>query len=135
MYAFFFSSTHRWDVLKSHAPAKVKRIIETRWSAKYDAVNAIRSHFVEVFESLEKLTGAEENADTRSSAGILMHSITTFSFLCYLGLWGKILLEVNGVQKYLQTKGLGLDQGFSTFFIIRPLLQILIFSRPSSNNI
>ena len=85
-------------MLKSHVPTKVKRIIETRWSARYDAVNTIRSHFAEVFESLEKLTGAEENADTRSSAGIIMHSITTFPFLCYLGLWGKILPEVHSGQ-------------------------------------
>ena len=122
VYTFFSSSTHRWDVLKSHVPTKVKRIIETRWSARYDAVNAIRSHFAEVFESLEKLTGAEENADTRSSAGIMMHSITTFPFLCYLGLWGKILPEVNDVQKYLQTKGLGLDRAVDKIQVLQKFL-------------
>ena len=108
-------------MLKSHVPTKVKRIIETSWSARYDAVNAIRSDFAEVFESLEKVTGAEENADTRSSAGIIMHSITTFPFL-YLGLWGKILPEVNGVQKYLQTKGLGLDRAVDKIQVLQKFL-------------
>ena len=75
-----------------------------------------------ILEALEKLTGVEENFDTRSGAGILISSLNTFPFFCYLGLWGKILPEVDDVQKYLQTKGLGLDQ---SVFKIHSLRQFL----------
>lgn len=88
----------------------MKRIVQTRWSARNDAVSVLCNYFPEVLEALEKLTGAEENYDTRSGAGIVISSLNTFPFFCYLGLWGKILPEVDDVQKYLQTKGLGLDQ-------------------------
>ena len=70
-----------------------------------------------MFESLEKLTGAEDNADTRSSAGIIMNIIITFPFCV-----GKILPEVNDVQKYLQTKGLGLDGAVAKVQVLQKFL-------------
>ena len=52
----------------------------------------------------------EENAATRADAGILLVALQSFSFLCFLGLWWPVLLEMNDTQKYLQTKGLNLQQ-------------------------
>ena len=51
-----------------------------------------------------------ENSKTKSDAGILLNSIQSFSFLCYLNLWESVLLEINDAQKYLQTKGLNVHQ-------------------------
>ena len=75
-----------------------------------------------MFESLEKLTGAEENADTRSSAGIIMNIIITFPFCVVWDCVGKILPEVNDVQKYLQTKGLGLDGAVAKIQVLQKFL-------------
>jgi len=61
-------STHRWDILKDYVPKTVKRIVETRWSARHDAVFAIKSHYENVIDALEKLTQHNENADTRGEA-------------------------------------------------------------------
>ncbi|XP_018402038.1 PREDICTED: uncharacterized protein LOC108779168 [Cyphomyrmex costatus] len=91
-------------------PVTVKRVIETRWSAKHDAVKIIKSHYANVLDALEVLMGQSENADTLSDAGVVYASTTTFPFLCYLHLWSKILPEIDKTQKYLQTNGLGLDQ-------------------------
>ena len=41
VYSFFSSSTHRWDVLQAFAPKRVKRIVQTRWSARNDAVSVL----------------------------------------------------------------------------------------------
>ncbi|KYM96678.1 Zinc finger MYM-type protein 1 [Cyphomyrmex costatus] len=98
------------DVLKQTVPVTVKRVIETRWSAKHDAVKIIKSHYANVLDALEVLMGQSENADTLSDAGVVYASTTTFPFLCYLHLWSKILPEIDKTQKYLQTNGLGLDQ-------------------------
>lgn len=76
----------------------VKRIVETSWSARHNAVFAIKSHYKNVIDVLEKLTEHNKNADT-------LASISTFPFLCLLNLWENILPEVDSVQNYLQTKG------------------------------
>ena len=88
----------------------LKRIVETHWSTRNDAVKVIHSHFDNVIDVLEQLTRIEENSYTRGDANIVIASLTTFPLLCYLGLWGKVLPEVDDVQEYLQRKGLGLDQ-------------------------
>ena len=69
---FFPSSTHRWNVLTSGTGQSVKRIIETRWSARADAVNVVQKYFSEILSTLEKLMDEEENAATRADAGILL---------------------------------------------------------------
>ena len=56
LFTFFSASTHRWDILKEYVPITVKRIVETRWSAKHDAVKAIKSYYEKVLEALERLT-------------------------------------------------------------------------------
>ena len=92
---FFSSSTHRWDVLTSATGQSVKRIIETRWSA----VCVVKEHFSEILSVLEKLTCAEENTVTRSEAGVFLGSLQSFPFLCFLGLWELVLLEINDLQQ------------------------------------
>ena len=52
----------------------------------------------------------EENAATRADAGILLVALQSFSFLCFLGLWGPVLQEINDTQTYRQTKGLNFHQ-------------------------
>jgi hypothetical protein len=113
LFTFFSSSTHRWDVLKQFVPKTVKRVVETRWSAKHDAVDAISSHYESLVEAIEQLTEPHENCDTRGDAGVVLTSVSTFQFICYLNLWSKVLSEIDKVQKYLQTKGLGLDQSMT----------------------
>lgn len=110
LFVFFSSSTHRWDVLTSVTGQSVKRIIETRWSARGEAVSVVKKHFSKILGALEKLTGEEENTGTRADAGVLLGALQSFSFLCFLGLWGPVLLEINDTQTYLQTKGLNIQQ-------------------------
>lgn len=126
LYAFFSASTHRWDILKAYVPKTVKRIVETRWSARHDAVFAIKSHYENVIDALEKLTEHNENADTRGDASTTLASISTFPFLCFLNLWGNILPEVDSIQNYLQTKGLDLGQAMRA---VESLLKFLTDQR------
>lgn len=48
IFTFFSASTHRWDVLKQTVSITVKRVVETRWSAKHDAVQVINSYYTDV---------------------------------------------------------------------------------------
>lgn len=110
LFSLFSSSTHRWDVLLSVTGQGVKRSVETRWSARAEAVTIVKNHFSNILSALEELTSDEENSKTRSDAGILLNSMQSFSFLCYLNLWEPVLLEINDAQKYLQIKGLNVHQ-------------------------
>ena len=88
----------------------VKRVVETRCSAKHDAVAAVKCHYDKVYDALEKLTEPTKNSDTRADAGTVLSSISTFSCISFLDLWVDVLPEVDKVQQYLQTKGIGIDQ-------------------------
>nr|XP_013189863.1 unnamed protein product [Amyelois transitella] len=105
-YSFFSSSTHRWEVLIAATGKSLKRVQDTRWSARGDAVNMTWHHYKDILVTLEKLTEAGESLNTRTDAGALLVSMQSFSFLCFLGLWQPVLHEVNDAQKYLQTRGL-----------------------------
>jgi len=61
----FSSSTHHWEVLTSVTGQSVKRITETRWSARGAGASVVKKHFSKIWSALEKLAGEEENAATR----------------------------------------------------------------------
>lgn len=111
VYAFFSSSTHRWDVLKKHVPIHVKRSCDTRWSSKHEAVRVLAEHPEEIIEALEVLRdGPEETSETKGDAGSLLVCIMTYVFFSFLHFWSPVLTEVNDTQIYLQQEGLALDQ-------------------------
>ena len=111
LFVFFSSSTHRWEVFKQYFPGKtVKRTCETRWSSRHDAVDAVKLGFESIVGALEQLRdGGHETANTRSEADIMLSCIMSYTFLAYLAFWKPVLKEINDVQIFLQTSGLGLD--------------------------
>ncbi|GFQ63920.1 hypothetical protein TNCT_562861 [Trichonephila clavata] len=57
---FFSTSSHRWEVLFKSTGKSLKRIQDTRRSARGDAVNYIRHYYKETFTAPEKLTERNE---------------------------------------------------------------------------
>ncbi|CAI9722452.1 Hypothetical predicted protein [Octopus vulgaris] len=102
------ATTHRWDILIEITGAAFKRAGETRWNSRADAVKAVHINlkFTKIIVVLERLMEDAENTTSRSDAGLIL----SFSFLSFLSLWRDILPEINDTQKYLQTKGLELQQ-------------------------
>ena len=93
VYSFFSSSTYRWDIMNAHIPKVLKLIVKTHWSARNDSVKVIHSHFDNVIDALEQLTGIEENSYTRADANIVIASLTTFPFYVTLGYGAKYYLK------------------------------------------
>ncbi|CAB4060193.1 unnamed protein product [Lepeophtheirus salmonis] len=100
----------KWNILIEITGVTIKRTCETRWSSRSDAVKVIHTKFTEVITTLERLMEDVENATTRSDAGLILQAMLSFSFLTFLSLWRGILREINDTQKFLQTKGLDLQQ-------------------------
>ena len=127
LYILFSASTHRWSIRMSHVSKSVKRVCETRWSSKHDAVDAVASNTEGFVESLEELRdGDSESAETKGDAGNLLVNIMSYSFFSYLHFWSHLLKEINETQKNLQTKGLGLDKGATS---IASLLKFIVEER------
>ena len=109
IYSFFSASTYRWEVLLKYVPNVVKRVIDTRWSAHYEAVKVLQQHFIDVVSALNKLCDQNENIDTRGQARGILYAIQRFSFVSFLQFWFEVLRESYNTQKYLQRKGLSLE--------------------------
>ena len=109
IYSFFSASTHRWEVLPKYVPNVVKRVIDTRWSAHYEAVKALQQCFVDLVGALNELCDQNENIDTRGQARGILDENQRFSFVSFLQFWLEVLRESYDTQKYLQRKGLSLE--------------------------
>ena len=96
-------------MLLKHVPIVVKRVIETRWSAHYEAVKALQHYFLDVVSALNKLCDQNENIDTRGQARGILDAIQQFSFVSFLQFWMEVLRESYDTQKYLQRRGLSLE--------------------------
>ena len=109
VYSFFSASTQRWEVLLKHVLIVVKRVIDTRWSAHYEIMKALQHYFLDVVSALNELCDQNKNIDTRGQARGILDAIQQFSFVSFLRFWMEILRESYNTQKYLQRRGLSLE--------------------------
>ena len=126
IYLFFSASAHRWELLLKYVPNVVKRVIDTRWSARYEAVKALQQCFIDVVGALNELCDQNENIHTRGQARGILNAIQHFSFVSFLQVWLEVSRESYDTQKYLQQKGLSLEDcthkmnAFIAFLINEP---------------
>ena len=78
----------------------LKRVIDTRWSAHYEAAKALQHHFLDVVSALNELCDQNQNIDTRGQARGILNAIQRISF--FLQFWMKVLRESYDTQKYLR---------------------------------
>ena len=81
---FFSASTHRWELLLKYVPNVVKRLIDTRWSALYEAVKSLQQCFVDVVGTLNEFCDQNKNIDTRGQARGILDAIQRFSFVSFI---------------------------------------------------
>ena len=85
LYSFFSSSTNRWNVFNDFVPNTLKCMVDTRWSARNNAVSIVLKNFDKIVEALDFLSDPEKIVDTVcADAGILKLAICNFSFLVNL---------------------------------------------------
>ena len=75
LYSFFSASTYRWSILKkalSEAGGTlpvVKRLSDTRWSARADATKALHQSYLSIKKALEEMSdNVEQKAECRNQA-------------------------------------------------------------------
>ena len=87
----------------------MKRLVTTRWSVPYEAIQAVKTGFQGVTQALNSLTSTPENLQTRGDLQIILLSIENFSFMSHLFYYEDILGQINLIQKKLQKPVIGLD--------------------------
>ena len=86
--------------MKTSLPVTVKRVCDTPWRVRFDAVKCANDGIVELIDLLERLSDDENaTADTKSRARNLLSNILTFNFLTFLPFWFEILEQVNRIPK------------------------------------
>ena len=102
VYNFFVSSTNRWDELQQKLKISVKRLSETQWSAREEAVRVVGEKLDELMDLLEVLSEEGNTTETKCGAYNILQRMLSFDFLVLLGFWKNILSSINRVQKRLQ---------------------------------
>ncbi|KAJ8048141.1 hypothetical protein HOLleu_00321 [Holothuria leucospilota] len=84
-------------------PVVVKKKSETRWSARAEVVKPVNKYLREILQVLETMIDNDnETTETRSDAEQLYFCMLNYHFLTLLGLWDKILIRIDRVQKKLK---------------------------------
>lgn len=78
LFTFFSASTKRWNML-SKLPLVLKRISDTRWSARADAVLALKSGYHKIRETLKNIsTSPDEKLICRLEASTLANKFDDY---------------------------------------------------------
>ena len=115
VYVWFSASTHRWNILKSHLVKNgctIKKVSDTRWSARADAVFALHQNYIGIQEALlQAAEDRDQKASVRNEANALANKMDLFETALMTVLWDTILQRMNATSKSLQNSNLYLDAG------------------------
>lgn len=111
LFTFFSASTHRWKILtsklemcKDKQSVSLKRVSDTRWSARADAVLAIKLGFAHIKEALNEICNAEEEKQvTIVEATSLLKKMEKYETALMTVIWNTILQRINATSKSLQS--------------------------------
>nr|XP_023012463.1 uncharacterized protein LOC111502580 [Leptinotarsa decemlineata] len=111
LYSFFASSTHRWNVLKKSLGegTVVKRLSDTRCSARTDAVSALHKCYPAIIDALRTMDDERETLETRNGARGILAILETLDSVLLTEMWSNILVRCNETSKSLQSESLPLD--------------------------
>jgi hypothetical protein len=113
VYHFFSSSVLRWEKLLSIIKVTLKAHSDTRWSSKKRAVSAINEHITHIYEILQCILNDETlSVDTVEKAKCLLR-LFKFKIFILLDIWDLILIQIDLVNCFLQSKKSNNRYGFT----------------------
>ena len=111
---FLSSSPYRWkllcDELKTHEKSSVpKRLSDTRWSARADAINSMAENF-EAYKKVSQTLADDslQKKDTQSDAESLVKAMNKLETCFMTVFWNTILKRINQTSKTLQSETIDL---------------------------
>lgn len=130
LYSFLVASTYRWrrhrEVLGTNKDKKLKvdkKLSDTRWSARADAVAALSRAHKENITVLEELSSDQNQpAETRAEASGLLKGLKKTETVILLEVWDTVLERFQSVSIQLQKSGLSLNTAVT---LLESLLQFV----------
>ena len=133
LYVFFTASTSRhkklFDVLqKKDVPVFMpKRLSDTRWSCRFDAVQAVKNGYEEIMNVLQDISeDTDEKAECRCTAKGLYDRMCKLETGIFTELWHVLLDRFNQSSKTLQSQTLNLNAACG---ILQSLTEFVIQQR------
>ena len=111
IFPFFSASTHRWSILLKSLGSQlvVKRVSDTRWSARADATKALAKGYTSIQEALKCIMEDEnQKAEARSDAKNLLKRLSSLETAFMAIFWYKILDRFNKVSEHLHKEDMEL---------------------------
>lgn len=107
LFTFFSSSTSRWKIVIDHLSRPnskhLKRVSDTRWSARADAVLALREDYQNIKEALKEFCeSSNQQPASRVEAKGLLKKMDEYETVLLTVLWNKLLSRINSTSKSLQ---------------------------------
>ncbi|KAL4085416.1 hypothetical protein QTP88_027275 [Uroleucon formosanum] len=108
LYTFFSASTYRWkllqDVFSQSDNVSVKRLSDTRWSARAEACSSLNTNWNEIILALSNILKNDiEKEVTKSEARGLLNQMDRIETAFMVVFWNKVLERFNATNKKLQT--------------------------------
>ena len=130
LYSFFAASPHRWKVLTDKLSSKslptVKRMSDTRWSARVDATKALVKGYDEINAALEEIhIGEDEKPEAKHEAGILVSDMDRLEIGILAALWHQILQRFHRSSQALQSADQDLNSAVALFELLIEFVQSL----------
>jgi hypothetical protein len=102
----FFSAISRWNRLQKQRTCSItlKRLCQTRWSSRNQALIALRSRFVDVMKLLALLSITGKNSEEKCEAASLMKYFERFSSVVTVVLLSQILAPLDIISKEMQSQ-------------------------------
>ena len=101
---------------------ELKRLIETRWACKYDAVEAVLNTFEAIIATLEDIMEGSDKEKAVEAKGLFLQ-VHTFSFLLQLIVFDKVLGCTKALSDILQKPDLDLASASALILSTKSTLQ------------
>ncbi|XP_065684327.1 zinc finger MYM-type protein 1-like [Hydra vulgaris] len=130
IYKFFSASTYRWEILQKNLikteNVSLKKLSDTRWSARSDASISLNKNWIEIINALSFIKDDKtEKSITRSEANGLYLKLDSLETAIMATLWGDILERFNKTSKQLQSVEIDLETVVSLYeSLIRYVLDL-----------
>ena len=137
IYFFLLASTHRWNALKevkmdSTRTLLPKRLRETWWSARADALSSLEQNYSSFRLVLINLGSDEQQTgETRREASALVKKLNKFETAFMTIFWNTILIRANETSKLLHSTSMELSVAVA---LLKLLSAFLVIQRENFGN-
>jgi hypothetical protein len=130
LYTFFAASTSRWslliDAIRPLGLPTLKRLSDTRWSAHWEAINALQRGYDHIRMALQSLNrDISQTVETRLVATGLEKQMNTLETGVMVSLWNRILQRFDKTSKTLQASNIHLNTATSLLKSLLDFVQSL----------